>query len=153
MTRKTSHLINTCELCTTPGGGILWQDALCRVVRIEDKDYPGFCRIILNRHVKEMSDLPPAEREHLMLVVFAVEEAVREVIRPDKINLASLGNMTPHVHWHVIPRFRRDRHFPNPIWGESQRESLPQTLETEHTEALKKAIALRLDQGMQILPD
>ncbi|MDP2246595.1 MAG: HIT family protein, partial [Nitrosomonadales bacterium] len=44
-----------CELCMTPGGELIWQDALCRVVRVDDVDYPGFCRVILNRHVKEMT--------------------------------------------------------------------------------------------------
>ncbi|MGY1488906.1 HIT family protein [Methylobacillus pratensis] len=149
MTRTMSFHKN-CDLCTTAGGEILWQDELCRVVRVEDQDYPGFCRVILNRHVKEMSDLRPADRDHLMLVVFAVEEAVREVMRPDKINLASLGNMTPHVHWHVIPRYKRDRHFPNPIWGEAKRESLPQALDQGSSEALKKAISVRLDHGEHV---
>jgi diadenosine tetraphosphate (Ap4A) HIT family hydrolase len=110
-----------CELCDQSGGEILWQNALCRVVLVDDPSYPGFCRIILNRHVKEMTDLSEPEREQLMKVVFAVESATREAVKPDKINLASLGNVVPHLHWHVIPRFADDRHFPNPIWGEIKR--------------------------------
>jgi len=112
-----------CELCENVGGTLLWQDALCRVVLVEERDYPGFCRVIWTSHVKEMTDLPLAERRHLMDVVFAVENAVRQMLQPDKINLASLGNLTPHLHWHVIPRWRSDRHFPNPIWGEMQRDA------------------------------
>lgn len=115
----------TCELCDQPGGELLWQDGLCRVVRVDDPDYPGFCRVIWRAHVGEMTDLAPDARRHFMEVVFAAEQAVREVLRPDKINLASLGNLTPHLHWHVIPRFRGDRHFPNPVWGEAQREAAP----------------------------
>lgn len=111
-----------CELCEQVGGTPLWQDETCRVVLVEDADYPGFCRVIWNQHVKEMTDLCAAEREHFMTVVFAVEAAVREVMLPDKVNLASLGNMTPHLHWHVIPRFRHDKHFPHPVWGVRQRE-------------------------------
>ncbi|MCB5188809.1 HIT family protein [Methylobacillus caricis] len=142
--------MKNCELCSTPGGDLLWQSALCRVVRIDDADYPGFCRVVLNKHKKEMSDLSADERDQLMTVVFAVEEAVREVIRPEKINLASLGNMTPHLHWHVIPRFKRDRHFPNPIWGQSRRESLPQVLDPTIAQALKDAIQRRLNKGEQV---
>ena len=107
----------TCELCSAPGGDLVWQNALCRVVRVADPDYPGFCRVILNRHVKEMADLSGAERQSFMQVVFAVEQALTLLMRPDKINLASLGNLTPHVHWHVIPRFSDDAHFPQPIWA------------------------------------
>jgi diadenosine tetraphosphate (Ap4A) HIT family hydrolase len=112
-----------CELCEQPGGALLWQDETCRVVQVADADYPGYCRVIWTRHVKEMTDLPAAERVHLMATVFAVEAAIRAALRPDKINLACLGNVTPHLHWHVIPRFRQDRHFPQPIWGVAQRES------------------------------
>lgn len=111
----------SCELCDTPGGEVLWQDALCRVVLVDMPDYPGFCRVILNRHVAEMTDLPDAERNRLMHVVFAVEAALRRLMRPDKINLASLGNVVPHVHWHVIPRFADDAHFPQPVWAATVR--------------------------------
>jgi diadenosine tetraphosphate (Ap4A) HIT family hydrolase len=72
-----------------------------------------------------MSDLDPGERTSLMNVVFAVEKVVRSLFAPDKMNLASLGNMTPHLHWHVIPRWHDDRHFPGPIWGSPQRDTRP----------------------------
>lgn len=112
-----------CELCNNEGGVLLWQSTDCRVVRVDDPDYPGFCRVIWNDHVREMTDLPLVERNYLMSVVFAVEAVVREMFVPDKVNLASFGNMTPHLHWHVIPRWQDDRHFPEPIWGQPQRES------------------------------
>jgi diadenosine tetraphosphate (Ap4A) HIT family hydrolase len=115
----------SCELCNSPGGKVLWKDGFCRVVLVEDADYPGFCRVILEQHVKEMTDLDPAARERLMRVVFSAEAALRESSHPDKVNLASLGNVTPHLHWHVIPRWRDDRHFPAPIWGEPQRAPMP----------------------------
>lgn len=132
--------MSVCELCNSPGGELIWQDGFCRVVRLDDVDYPGFCRVILNRHVKEMSDLEVHDRERLMAVVFTVEQAVREIMQPDKINLASLGNVTPHLHWHVIPRYRRDRHFPNPIWGSSTRESLANPLDKNTAQQLKTEI-------------
>lgn len=114
----------TCPLCDAPGGDLLWQDDFCRVVLVTDTpDHPGFCRVILNRHVKEMTDLLPAERSRLMMMVCKTEQAVRDVLQPDKINLASLGNVVPHLHWHVIPRFADDPHFPNPVWGAKLRET------------------------------
>lgn len=112
---------NSCELCDSAGGALLWQDDLARVVLVEDRDYPGFCRVILNRHVREMTDLDGKTRLRLMQVVFAVENALRELMQPTKINLASLGNMTAHLHWHVIPRFADDKHFPGSVWGETRR--------------------------------
>ena len=120
-----------CELCDSAGGDMLWHDDFCRVVLVADPDYPGFCRVILNQHVSEMTDLETGARERLMRVVFAAEAALRRVTQPDKINLASFGNMVPHLHWHVIPRYAGDRHFPNSIWGEPMRASLAREIPRE----------------------
>lgn len=111
-----------CELCNNPGGDMLWVSSACRVVRVADPHYPGFCRVIWNAHVREMSDLDPAQQQYLMSVVMRVERVVRQLYAPDKVNLASFGNVVPHLHWHVIPRWRDDRHFPEPVWGKVQRE-------------------------------
>jgi diadenosine tetraphosphate (Ap4A) HIT family hydrolase len=112
-----------CELCEDDGGSVLWRDDFCRIVRVSSRDYPGYCRVILNRHASEMTDLAAGERERLMRAVFACETAVRNLFRPDKVNLASLGNQVPHLHWHVIARHTDDRTFPDPIWGAPRREA------------------------------
>ena len=106
-----------CPLCDVQGETVLWQDTFCRVILADEADYPGFLRVIVNAHIKEMSDLPFTNQGKLMRVVFAAEAALRKVMQPDKINLASLGNVVPHLHWHVIPRFEDDPHFPNPVWS------------------------------------
>ena len=130
-----------CELCDAAGEASLWHDDFCRVVPVADADYPGFCRVVLNRHVREMTDLEAGERERLMRVVFATEAAVRRLMQPDKINLASLGNMVPHLHWHVIPRYADDRHFPNSVWGEPKRAGAARAIPRE---ALVTALEERL---------
>jgi diadenosine tetraphosphate (Ap4A) HIT family hydrolase len=114
-----------CELCAGDGGVRLWRDAFARVVRVPDEAFPAFCRVIVARHVREMTDLGAPERERLMRVVFACEQALREVARPDKVNLASLGNQTPHLHWHVIGRFADDSRFPDPVWAPARRAVRP----------------------------
>jgi diadenosine tetraphosphate (Ap4A) HIT family hydrolase len=112
----------TCELCVSPGGEVLWDDGFARVVLAGDSDHPGFCRVILNDHAKEMTDLAEADRARLMGIVYAVEGLLRELLAPEKINLASFGNVVPHLHWHVIPRFSDDPHFPNSVWSARVRE-------------------------------
>ena len=129
-----------CSLCSPIAETLLWSDAFCRVIWVDDPDYPGFCRVILNAHVREMTDLPAADRQRLMEVVFAVEAAVREIVQPDKINLASLGNVVPHVHWHVIPRWADDPNFPDSIWSAARREAAARALPGD----LKAALATRL---------
>lgn len=143
-----------CELCVNEGGAVLWRDEFCRVVRVASADvsgYAGFLRVILNRHIGEMTDLPAAERERLMRVVFACEQIVRALFLPDKINLASLGNFVPHLHWHVIARFRDDRHFPDSIWSAARREArgtgpgMPNVLNAPNVSNESLAASLRVE--------
>ena len=111
-----------CDLCSTDGGMLVLRNDDLRVVLVDDADHPGFSRVIWNAHVREMTDLQQPQIARLMDAVFAVEHAVRTVLAPHKINLASLGNLTPHLHWHVIPRYETDAHFPRPVWAERLRE-------------------------------
>ena len=135
-----------CTLCADDGGEVLHRNDLFRVVLVDEVDYPGFVRVIANAHVREMTDLAAADRQRLLAAVFAVESAQREVLAPHKVNLASLGNVTPHVHWHVIPRFADDAHFPEPIWGARRRQADPARLAERRSRlgALRAAIAGRL---------
>ena len=112
-----------CELCSSVGGELIASSDLLRVVRVHDEKYPAFCRVILNRHVIEMTHLSSNERYQLMDAVFVVERTMLDALNPRKINLASFGNMVSHLHWHVIPRFEDDPHFPNAVWGEQLRDS------------------------------
>jgi diadenosine tetraphosphate (Ap4A) HIT family hydrolase len=84
-----------------------------------------------------MTDLDAATMQGLMRVVFAVEQALRELMQPAKINLASLGNVVPHLHWHVIARFADDRHFPDSVWSEARRAGAPHRVDRD---ALRRAL-------------
>lgn len=117
-----------CELCTPSGLDILYQDEKLYIILVDDPHYPGFCRVIWKEHVKEMSDLDVADSRYLLDWVLRCERALRVVMQPDKINLASLGNVVPHLHWHVIPRFSDDAHFPAPIWATTQRAGKTRTV-------------------------
>lgn len=136
----------TCELCREPGGRLLWRSPDCHIVRVEDANYPGFCRVIWNAHVREMTDLDPVDRRTLMDIVFVVENVIRTLFSPNKINLASFGNMTPHLHWHIIPRWADDPHFPEPIWG-SVHQTSPGHRPEISDDALIHAISQQLSSG------
>ena len=114
---------SACALCLQDGGEVVHRVAHMRIVLVEDSLYPGFCRVIWNAHASEMTDLSASDRADLMEAVWLVDAAVRDAMRPDKINIASLGNVVPHLHWHVIPRYRDDAHFPGPIWAQPIREA------------------------------
>jgi diadenosine tetraphosphate (Ap4A) HIT family hydrolase len=106
-----------CPLCQTPGGTILWQNEHLRVIDANDALYPGFTRVIWMAHVVEMTDLSAAEQTELLRIVLLVEQVQRTVLKPDKVNLAAFGNVVPHLHWHVIPRWQDDPHFPQAVWA------------------------------------
>ena len=111
----------TCPICTADNEDILLQTPNLRVIAVHNEaGAPAFCRVIWNNHVSEMTDLSPAERNEIMEMVYQVEAAMRQVFRPAKINLASLGNVVPHLHWHVIARFENDANFPAPISGRAR---------------------------------
>ena len=111
-----------CPLCSEDGGTLVWRGEKLRVIRAGELGFPAFYRVVWNAHVAEFSDLNAAERAHCMDVVVQVEQALRQHVQPTKINLAALGNMVPHLHWHVVARFGWDSHFPAPVWAAAVRE-------------------------------
>jgi len=111
-----------CPLCIEDGGICLVRTKQYRIVAPREPEFLGLIRVIWNEHVVEMTDLEILPRNDFMRAVYFVEESVRQMMNPDKINLASLGNVVPHLHWHIIPRWHDDSYFPVPIWGQRQRE-------------------------------
>ncbi|MEG0150970.1 MAG: HIT family protein [Comamonas sp.] len=111
----------TCPLCDSDGGTLIWSGAKLRVIRAQEAGFPGFYRVVWNAHVAEFSDLSAADRSLCMEAVTVVERVLREQLLPTKINLAALGNMVAHLHWHVIARYDWDSHFPAPVWAGAQR--------------------------------
>jgi diadenosine tetraphosphate (Ap4A) HIT family hydrolase len=111
----------SCPLCATEGGVLVWRGQRLRVIRAQEEGFPAFYRVVWNAHAAEFSDLDAADRQHCMDAVVVVERILRERLAPAKINLAALGNLVPHLHWHVIARFDWDSHFPGAVWAPAQR--------------------------------
>ena len=117
----------SCPLCRAENETVLWQNSRLCVIAVNDTPAaPAFCRVIWRDHVAEMTDLPAAERQEMMAAVWRTEAAMRRVLHPVKINLASFGNQVPHLHWHVIARFENDAFFPDSIWAAPRREAVPE---------------------------
>ncbi len=136
-----------CELCEQVGGELIWQNEQLRVILVDDPLFVGFTRVIWQEHAAEMTDLTPEQRSQLMRVVCLVEQVQRDVLKPTKVNLASLGNMVAHVHWHVIPRYADDACFPNPVWAltpeqakKAKRNGVTDALLADYLRALKIAL-------------
>jgi diadenosine tetraphosphate (Ap4A) HIT family hydrolase len=117
-----------CPLCEADGGLLIFKNDQLRVIQAHEPGFPAFYRVVWNAHVPEFSGLTADERISCMNAVVAVEQVLRDLLQPTKINLAALGNAVPHLHWHVIGRFDWDSHFPSPVWAAAQREPNPQKL-------------------------
>lgn len=117
-----------CPLCEGPGGRLILQARRFRVIHVEEpasRAFPAFYRLVWNTHVAEFSDLSAEDRRHCMDAVAAIEQSMRTHLSPTKMNVATLGNMVPHLHWHLIARFDWDSHFPSPVWAAAAREPQP----------------------------
>ena len=110
-----------CVLCAQDGGALIWRGEKLRLIRAVEEGFPAFYRVIWNAHAAELSDLSDDDRNLCMKAVAVVERVMRDTLAPTKINLAALGNMVPHLHWHVIARFDWDSHFPASVWANAQR--------------------------------
>jgi len=112
--------MNNCILCQKQNENIIKENELFRVILVDE--IPGFIRVILNKHIAEFSDLSLEEYHQVMLEVYKIEKIMRKHLNPDKINIASLGNYVPHLHIHIIPRYKNDAFWPDSIWNEKHRE-------------------------------
>lgn len=136
-----------CPLCDGLGGALVWQGRNARVIRAQEEGFPAFYRVVWTAHAAEFTDLSAAERAECMELVAAVERVLRDRLSPDKVNLAALGNMVAHLHWHVIARWRWDSHFPGSVWAAVQRPRDP-AREAEvqaQLDATDRVIAAALD--------
>ena len=92
------------------------------VILNRDQFFPGYTLLFSKTHVTELFHLDRLVRGELMEEVSRTAKALFEVYRPDKINYELLGNMVPHMHWHLVPRFAKDMVWPRPIWAEPHDE-------------------------------
>ena len=109
-----------CPLCKQNNHKVLWSAKNCKAIEVVNENF-GLHRIIWNKHVKEISELTANEALELMQNVLKLEKYVKARYNPDKLNVASLGNQTPHIHIHVCPRWRTDPWWPNTIWSQTNK--------------------------------
>ncbi len=90
----------------------------CYVLLNRDQFFSGYTFVFTKQHVTELFHLDRSTRIAVMEEVTAVAAALYKLFQPDKINYELLGNMVPHMHWHLVPRFAGDPLWPRPIWSE-----------------------------------
>jgi diadenosine tetraphosphate (Ap4A) HIT family hydrolase len=92
------------------------------VILNRDQFFPGYTLLFTKIHATELFHLDRKFRTGLVEDISRVAEALFTVYAPDKINYELLGNMVPHIHWHIVPRFASESLWPRPIWAEAHKE-------------------------------
>lgn len=96
----------------------------CRVMLNRDQFFPGYTFVFTKSHVTELFHLDRHTRGAVMEEVAEVAANLYNLFKPDKINYELIGNMVPHIHWHLVPRFRTDALWPRTVWAEPHEEQL-----------------------------
>ncbi len=102
-----------CPLCNIKEN-IIFEDGFLKIVLVKEID--GYVRVIPHKHIRELSELSDKELISLTLLIKKIEKIMLNTLNPDKINVASLGNMVAHLHIHIIPRFKNDPWWPGAIF-------------------------------------
>ncbi len=117
----------SCDICNrweTDEDLRIVEFGLSYLVLSRDQFFPGYCLLFTKKHVTELFHLDPEARQELMEQVSRVACVLSGLFRADKINYELLGNMVPHIHWHLVPRFRHDPLWPQPVWAGPHQELL-----------------------------
>lgn len=91
-------------------------------IEIENSEIP-WLKIFSQKEYKEFSHCNKETKNQILEALDTIEKEMLTYFKPEKINIASFGNYVPHVHFHIMARFKEDSFFPEPMWGERQRDS------------------------------
>lgn len=132
-----------CPMCPdSSDGDVVAELASGRVHLQNDADYRGYCILIFRRHAVELHELSEDERKQWIDDISRIGRALSDYCNPAKLNITMLGNMVPHLHCHIMPRYADD-----PEWGRPPAYKRPadrRSLATEEYESLKAALAQAL---------
>lgn len=115
--------------------------ALCDLLLMDDANHPWLILVPRVADAVELIDLDPAQQTELMHEIAIVSHAIKRTFKPDKLNVAALGNLVPQLHVHVIARFQVDIAWPKPVWGMASAQ--PYTTD---------ALVHRIEQLQAVLP-
>ena len=98
---------------------------LCSALLLDDARFPWFVLVPRRAGVTEVTDLSDEDVTALMGEIRVATRVMLELAKPDKVNVAALGNIVAQLHVHVVGRFRSDPAWPGPVWGFGARQPYP----------------------------
>ena len=119
---------------------LIGEFSLSLVLISKDANYPWVILVPKRSEVKEIYQLSLADRQSLLEESCLLASALVKIFKPDKLNVATIGNMVPQLHMHHICRFQTDLCWPKPVWGEIS----PGAYANEALEVFKQRLQLEL---------
>ncbi len=119
---------------------------LCRVLLSKDRRFPWLILVPERESVREIHELPPADRAVLVEEIARASQALARLFGPDKLNVGALGNVVPQLHVHVVARFVNDAAWPGPVWGWGSGAAEPYA--EGELEEIRGRLALALTEGV-----
>jgi len=95
---------------------------LCRVLLMNDRTYPWLILVPQRNGIAEICELSEADQHVLIAESSSVAQAMLTLFKPDKLNIAAIGNLVPQLHVHHVARFRSDPAWPGTVWGRERGE-------------------------------
>tara|TARA_B100001057_G_scaffold223339_1_gene223625 strand:+ start:1294 stop:1722 length:429 start_codon:yes stop_codon:yes gene_type:complete len=114
MTKEKNFLLNEKIFNDT---NLIFELPLCKFLLMNDSNYPWFILVPRRSSIVELFDLSKEDRNQLDYEIFEVSKFINDIFKPDKINIANLGNIVSQFHVHIIARFSNDKAWPEPVWG------------------------------------
>lgn len=84
---------------------------------MNESNYPWFILVPERENIREIHELNDSDRRQLWDESALLARALTETFKPDKLNIAALGNQVPQLHLHHIVRYTHDAAWPQPVWG------------------------------------
>lgn len=134
-----------CPLCQDPSKGceLIADLSITHAYLQRSASFRGYCILVLKRHAVEIDELSPEERSALVEDIARVGHAIRAVCMPTKLNYEILGNVVPHTHVHIIPRYTTDPTWDRAAWfALPDEKSLPEEEYSALAEEIRRAAQL-----------
>jgi diadenosine tetraphosphate (Ap4A) HIT family hydrolase len=94
---------------------------LSRVLLMDDARFPWLILVPRQPGLRELVELPRDSQHELLDEINRVAHVLHAITNPDKMNIATLGNVVSQLHVHVIARHVGDPAWPRPVWGMGER--------------------------------
>ena len=114
--------------------------SLSRVILANDARFPWIVLVPEREDLVDLHDMAHADYNTLAREIRSTSKAMANLFSADKMNVATLGNMVPQLHIHIIARYRNDAAWPGPVWGKGTAELYEKSAAEKRISDIREAL-------------